>query len=470
MAAAVWQTPPIAAGRSGVAVGTRFTRVTVVGDATLRRQVDVSLPADAPVAEQIPLLLRLLSVPNSTTPVRWTLSTPELGSIARDRSLDDAGVLDGTRLYLTPAAEAAAAPFVDDVERAAAAVVDDTVPAFTDATRRSGIGILVAVVLVAGLAVALVAGPGTWTWVPAAAIGVFAVLIGRMIPETGGAVAALVTAPAGALVAVGAMDAAGVDIPGFGVAVIAGSGALGLVAAGGARRAPGWIAGGFTAAVLAAVALVCEEFDLQVDRTAGLVLLGAVIGVGLAGQLALGGAGLINLMVADEDGDRVPRDAVVGSIRRGQAIATGVVWACAVGAAIADGVLVLAPGSGTPAWIGRVVGAVGGLIFGLRARMFTRARQVLPMLVAAVATAVLLAVAAPSWWSLSHSVQTGLTLALLALLVAVIVGTGTASLAAVPRARLRRAMEILEVLAVLALIPLLVLLFSAIPAMQRWLG
>lgn len=451
-------------------MGTRFTRVTVVGDSALRRQVDVSLPADAPVAEQIPVLLRLLSVPNSPTPVRWTLSTPELGPIARDRSLDDVGVLDGTLMYLTPAAEAAEAPFVDDVERAAAAFVDDAVPAFVDEARRSGLGILVALVLLAGLGVAFSAGPGTLTWTAAAAIAVVALLAGRMIPEPGGAVVALLTAPAGALVAVGAMQDAGAEIPGFGVAVIVGAGAVGLAVAGVVRRSPGWIAGGLTALVLAAVALVCEELDLQLDRTAGLVLLGAVVGVGLAGQAALGGAGLINLMVADEDGDRVPRDAVAGSILRGQAIATGVVWACAGAAALADAVLVLAPGSGTPAWIGRVVGAVGGLIFALRARMFTRARHVLPMLVAGVATAVVIAVAAPGWWSLSSTARAGLTLALLGVLVAVILGAGTSSLAAVPRARLRRAMDALEVLAVLSLVPLLVLLFSAIPAMQRWLG
>jgi type VII secretion integral membrane protein EccD len=451
-------------------MGTRFTRVTVVGDAALRRQVDVSLPAETPVAEQVPVLLRLLSVPNSTTPVRWTLSTPELGPIARDRSLDDAGVLDGTLLFLTPAADAAQPPFVDDVERTAAAVVEETVPAFVDGARRSGVGILTALVLLAGLAVAFAVGPSTLTWAAAAVIAVFALLIGRMIPEAGGAVVALVAVPATGLLVVGAMQAARAEIPGYGVALILGAGAVGLAGAGAVRRSPGWIAGGLTAAVLAAVALVCEELDLQPDRTAGLVLLGAVIGVGLAGQLALGGAGLINLMVADENGNRVPRNAVVGSIRRGQAIATGVVWACAGAAALADAALVAAPGSGTPTWIGRVVGAVGGLIFGLRARMFTRARQVLPMLVVAVATAVVLAVAAPGWFSMSPMAHAGLALALLALLVAVIVGAGTASLAEVPGARLRRAMEILEVLALLSLIPLLVLLFSVIPAIQRWLG
>lgn len=59
-------------------MGTRFTRVTVVGD---HRQLDISLPSDAPLAEQLPMVLRLLSVPASPVPIRWALSTPELGAI-----------------------------------------------------------------------------------------------------------------------------------------------------------------------------------------------------------------------------------------------------------------------------------------------------------------------------------------------------------------------------------------------------
>lgn len=451
-------------------VGTRFTRVTVVGDAASGRQVDVSLPADVAIAEQVPVLLRLLSVPSPPTPVRWTLSTPEAGPVPRDRSLDDAGILDGTVLYLTPAAEAAQAPFVDDVERSAAAVVEDIAPVFEGSARRSGVGILAAIVLVAALLVALAGGPGAITWAGGAAVAVFALLVGRMIPESGGAVAALAVVPAAAVLALGMMTAGRAGLPGYGIAVIAAASALGLAAAGAVRRAPGWTAGGLTAAVLAGVAVPCLALRLPVDRAAGLGLLAAVVGIGLAGQVALGGAGLVDLMVADERGERVPREAVASAVRRGQTIATGVVWACAVGAAVANAVLVLAPGSGTPAWAGRVVGAVGGLIFLVRARMFTRARQVLPMLAAAVATAAVLAVAAPGWWSASGTLRAATTLALLALLMAVVVGSGMASLAEVPRARMRRAFELLEILAVLALIPLLLMLFSAIPAMQRWLG
>ena len=440
----------------------------MVGDAALRRQVDVSLPADAPVAEQVPVLLRLLSVPNAAVPVRWTLSTPELGPLVRDRSLDDAGVLDGTVLFLTPAAEAAEAPFVDDVERSAAAEVENTAPPFTGSARRSGIGLLVAVVLVGALLVAVVS-PAPVSWTAASAVAVLALLVGRMIPETGGTVATLVAVPAAAGIAVGVLDAVGADGP-TGPASVVTAAAVGLAAAGAVRRYVGWIAGGLTAAVLAAIGLVCGQLGMPADRWAGLVLLGAILAIGLAGQLALGGAGLIDLMVADEEGRRVPREAVSASVRRGQAIATGVVWAGALAAATADAMLLVLPGSGTPAWIGRVIGGVGGLIFALRARMFTRSRQVLPMLVAAVLTGTVAAIAAPGWWDVSDTVHATLTLALLALLVAVLVGTGMASLAEVPRARLRRLFELLEVLTLLSLVPLLVLLFSAIPAMQRWLG
>ncbi|HET8590373.1 MAG TPA: type VII secretion integral membrane protein EccD [Nakamurella sp.] len=447
-------------------MGTRFTRVTVVGGA---RQVDVSLPADEPLSAQLPTLLRLLSVPSAPSPVRWALSTPEIGVIARDRSLDDAGVLDGTVLHLTPLAQAARPPFVDDVEGAAAEAVTELAPAWAGPARRSGIGVLLAVLLaVAVLRCGFAGSPVGWAG--AAVTAILALLVGAMIREPGGAAAALVCAPALAVVALQVGGPAEGEYYGVAVPLATLGAGAGALAAGLVRRWPGMRVAGVTAVVLGGVATIGARLGLQPDRVAGLVLLLAVIGVGLAGQFALGGAGLVNLMRLDEDGERVPRQTVQQAVRRGQSAATGLVWCCALLAGAAVAVLAVAPGSGAPDWINRVLAAVGGLIFAVRSRMFTRARQVLPMLLTAVLAAAAIALAASGWLGLTGRPAPLLSLALLALLVAVLVASGLAELPEVPRARMRRMLDLLDALAVLALVPLLVLLFAAIPAVQRWLG
>jgi hypothetical protein len=251
--------------------------------------------------------------------------------------------------------------------------------------------------------------------------------------------------------------------------IVLGAG-VGLLAAGVVRTWPGMRVAGGAGVVLGGAATIGARFGLQPDRVAGLVLLLAVIGVGLAGQFALAGAGLVNLMRLDEDGERVPRQAVQRAVRRGQSAATGLVWCCAVLAAMAVAVLAVVPGSGSPDWINRVLAAVGGVIFAVRSRMFTRARQVLPMVLTAVLATAAIALAASGWLGLTGRSVPLLSLALLALLLAVLVGTGLAELPEVPRARMRRVFDLLDALSVLALVPLLVLLFAVIPAVQRSLG
>ena len=202
--------------------------------------------------------------------------------------------------------------------------------------------------------------------------------------------------------AVAALNIAG-DITGQSGAAGAVAAAAALALLGAVRRHPGLIAGGLTALVGTATTWIALVAGAPADRTAGLVLLVAVIAAGLAGQLALGGAGLVNLMVADEQDGRVPRAAVRTAVRRGQAIATAVVWAASVLAGTACAVLLFATSSATVAWVTPALGGLGGLIFTLRSRMFTRARQIGPMLGVGVTTAAAAAVAAPGWWGLDGS-------------------------------------------------------------------
>jgi len=349
------------------------------------------------------------------------------------------------------------------VENAAADDVVRIAPPWAGESRRSGIGWLLAGVLTAAVVVCLSAAGTAAAWLGAGVAGLAALAIGVWVPAAGGLVAALVAVPAAATVTL----VATVDAPDDLLALTVAAVALALVGA--VRRQPGLIAAGFTGTALALIAWICDRLDIPGYRTAGLVLLGAVIAVGAAGQFALGGAGLVNLMVSDERGEKVPRTTVTTAVRRGQAIATGVVWAGSVGAAAACWTLLAAGGPGTGQWIAPAMGGLGGLIFLLRSRMFTRARQVGPMLAVGVWAAIAAAVQAPRWLQLDTGGATA-TLGVLALTAAVVAGAGFSTLAEVPRARMRRVWERLEALAVLALIPGLILLFDAIGALKRWIG
>lgn len=481
-------------------MGTRFTRVTVVGDG---RQIDISLPAEAPLVEQIPTVLRLLSVPVATVPVRWRLAAPEFGALDPATSLDRVGVLDGAVLHLTEAASAPLPPFVDDVETAVADLVADTMPAWSGPARTDVIGALLSVVLSLALVVAVFA-PAAAGWPALLLIAVAGPAIGRRAPGRGGWAAALVAVPAAAVlvlmvptayprllgsavtsaasdptsVAADAGGRAALLPAGFGVvlgwhgialAVIAG-GALALAAVGAVRRAPGVVVAALLSVVVAVAALLCLRLGLPADRTAALALVVAVVLSGLAGQLALGGAGLVDLMVADERGEPVPRQRVVSAVRRGLALVTGVVWVAALVAAAACWVLVTHRTGAGSAWQAPAVGVLGGVIFGLRSRMFSRAHQVGTMLLVVTVAAAAAALVAPRWLGLDATTGPRVSLGLLAVLALVVLGTGRRSLREVAGARVQRGLERLELLAVLALVPGLVLLFQVIPTVQRWWG
>lgn len=447
-------------------MATRFTRVTIAGD---DRQVDVSLPASAPVAEQLPMVLRLLSVPTTPVPRRWVLSTPELGVLARDQSLDESGILDGMVLYLTEAPAAAAPPFVDDVEGAAAEAVAQIAPPFTDEHRRSGIAGLMALILLAACWVSLSA-PSPIGWLGASLAGVTALAVGAMVTERGGGYVAAMAIPAAATL-VYAVDAKANGLTAADLMLVLTAASLALIAVGLVRQTSVATAAGITTTLLSVASWVGLYAGLPPYRMAGLIVVGTVISTGLAGQFALGGAGLVNLMVADERGEKVPRLAVDASLRRGQAIATGVVWASAIGAAIAVLVLIRSQPSTANGWISPVFGGLAAAVFGLRSRLFSRTAQVVPMLGVAVVGAIGVATMLPVWASMTNlQAATAVALGLLALTAILLGATGFARMAEVPRARMRRLLEGVEFVAVLALLPGLILLFDAIAAMKRGLG
>ncbi|WP_353649010.1 EsaB/YukD family protein [Nakamurella sp. A5-74] len=444
-------------------MATRFTRVTI---AATDRQVDVSLPAAAPVGEQLPMVLRLLSVPTSSTPRRWVLSTPELGVIPRSASLDETGVLDGMVLHLTEAQEAALPPFVDDVEQTAGDLVAQE-PAFCAGDRSSGIAGLLAVLLLGACGLGLVA-PSPIDWVAPALALIGALGIGATMTGLGATLAAMTAVPAAVLglsaLQSGASAGATVLLP------VAAS--IGLLGAGLVRRLPVATAGGITALVFSVLTWVMTATELQGYRTAGLIVVLGVIVAGLAGQFALGGAGLVNLLVADERGEKVPRTAVVGAVNRGGAIATGMVWAVSVAVSAAVVLLITAPVIGIKSgWAIPGVGILGALVFALRSRMYSRVRQVVPMLAVPVLAGAAIGLRIPAWFGVTDArTAAGITLGVLVLIAVLLLATGLSTLAEVPKARLRRFYEAIEFLAVLALLPGLLLVFDVIGAVQRWLA
>ncbi len=186
-------------------MSTRFTRVTVVGDG---RQMDISLPADTPIGEQLPTVLRLLSVPNAPVPVRWRLAAPEFGSLDPARSLDEVGVLDGASLYLTEAATAPPPPFVDDVESAVAQEVADRAPSWTGPARRSAVGVLLAILLLAWELSAVTSAPAPLSWLAPLVALVVALGGAALITERGGWFCGITAVPAAAALVLGVVAAA----------------------------------------------------------------------------------------------------------------------------------------------------------------------------------------------------------------------------------------------------------------------
>ncbi|GGL96232.1 EsaB/YukD family protein [Nakamurella endophytica] len=442
-------------------VGTRFTRVTVVGDG---RQVDVSLPADARLGTQMPSLLRLLSVAPAHRPVAWRLAGPEYGVLSPGRCLDEYGVLDGATLHLTDGATGPAPPFLDDTDGAAeddvqdgiARAVAEIAPSWSGAARRCGAAVLAAGLLLGWIAVGLGSAGPARLWAPAVALLVALRLAAT--PGAGGWVAGATAVPAAAALAVGL----GARLPAAGPVVVAAAGALAAVAA--IRRSPPALAGAAVVAVQAVAALVADRAGMPPERTAGITLLAAVLSVGLAGQLAVGGAGVLPLLVADESGAPVLRRSVRSAVRRGLGVATGVLWAAAATGGVAVWQLV-ARGSG--GWAA-MAGVVGGAACGLRCRMFSRARHVLPALAVAAVTAAAVAVALPRWFPGSPLGPAGSTLAGLAVATAVVVAAGAPRLSDVGRARWAWLCDRLEVAALVAFVPALVLLFRVVPAVQGW--
>jgi hypothetical protein len=368
----------------------RFLSLTVAGPASA---ADLSLPADLPVAELLPDLVRLLSAdPEAALGTGWGLSRLGEAPLSLDRGLTAAGVRDGDMVYLRPLAEIEPATVADLVD-AVAGAVDLRGGLWTAAARRSAMTLAAAAALLVATAVTVRDLP----------LGV----------RTGVALGIALIAVAGARLAaprVGTLAAALVALSGVVPAGLAGGMALGAPA-------------GQVAAVLT-VLFVCAAAQLPL----------------LVAALHLGGAATAREPGLDEHDVAARVDAahhLLGWLSVGTS------------AGLAGALAVLA--LSTEPWE-LALAATAALAAALGSRRQRFVGRGLPPLIAALAGLLCLelGLAARIGGDAAPAIGLALLLSTSALLLALVLTGGRSGSSALVRSRLRR----LESLALVALVPL----------------
>ncbi|GLZ16202.1 hypothetical protein Acsp04_64370 [Actinomadura sp. NBRC 104425] len=132
-------------------------RITVVGE---RRQVDVAVPAHAPIAEYASMLADLCGQDGSDAmPPAWSLAPAGRPPLQPDVTLGSAGVVDGETLYLRDLLEGEIdGPVVSDIEEEIAQLEDDGT--MWNARTRAYTTVVVGLLVLVGAAVALGAAGG----------------------------------------------------------------------------------------------------------------------------------------------------------------------------------------------------------------------------------------------------------------------------------------------------------------------
>jgi type VII secretion integral membrane protein EccD len=422
---------PLSVDTGALAAGDRrFTRVTVVGPT---RRADVSVPDDLPVALVIDQVRPLLDAAGGD---RWVLTHPVAGDLDPEAALGQRAVFDGELLYLRRHGDGYLPPYAEDAAEEAAGVEPRPGSWTEDATR---------FVLAAAAALWLgVAGPLlVWRFGPAAAtpalILVVALLVGAAVAGLtrhdliGAALGwALLPAAAGAAVALTAGSTAAFAATAAAGAVVAAGAVAGLLA----RRQHGlsWAAliGTVTVALAAQLWAGLVAAGLPADRAAAVVALALVAVQSSLPRVAIELAGLGRLADAVGDGAAVRADRI--HLAAGQARELLVALLAGTGVAAALAVAGLASGGGVPATVLAVLLAAALL---LRARRYSSAVHVLPLVAAALAGLLGIAVA---------QVRVSGAAPSMTLLVLLTAGGALAALAAArpaapARARIRVALE-----------------------------
>jgi len=434
---------PVAAGSS--------CRLTLVGT---RRRLDLVLPADVPVADYLRDVVTLLDEPFDDPRLRG-LALGRLGSepLPADRSLADAGVVDGDVLYLRDVRRAEAPSRVEDVIEA----VQDRVeldPGLWRPDLRVRLALSAAGLVSLVLAALLVAGevdrgPAVALWPAAGALLLLAAArVLERVRHRPAAAAGSAAASWPPAAAAGALAGAGSTAGGVGGAAVGLLAALALsaVAAPAVRPvATGVLPGAALTGAVAAGALL----GLEERSAAGLGALVGVLLLGLLPRLAVGAGGLATLDDAALSGASFTAEDVDGVVRTAHRVLT---WSV-VSTCLALLACLVVLGTDRSGWA-RALAVLVAVLLLLRARGLVLARQVVPPL-AAGAAALLLTGLATLVRDVAEPDRAVLAAAVLGAAVLALVLAGGVDLRLPTATRVRRLLDRAERLLVLAAVPVL---------------
>jgi type VII secretion integral membrane protein EccD len=458
--------------------GSDLCRVAIVAP---HRRIDLSLPADIPLAHMLPTLLQVAGADLADSGLRhsgWILQRLDEPPLDEARSLSDLGVRDGELLYFRP--ELAQLPEVtfDDVADVVATGVNEYADRWRpETTRRAGLA-GTAVALLAGAAALALAGP-PWGLLAAVAgavalaLTVGAAVLSRALGDAAaGAVlgwAALPYAFLGGLLA----PARPVGLAAFGAPhLLAGSAAVTAVAAVCAITVvdglPAFLGGALTALLGAVAAALVQGAGLDARGAAALF---AAICLAFTALIPSMGFRLARLPLppvpetAEElrDAQTFDGPTLLRRTREADRFGTGLVAAVALVCLGAQAFLVTGDG-----WMPATMSACVSAVLLLRARVFVRRPQRLWLLGSGAAGPVLLALAAAG----SHAPRT-------VLLAVVLPALAAATAAAVTALRLPvrkpspfwgRAGDILDMTLIVSLFPLAVGLLGLYSRMRGLAG
>jgi type VII secretion integral membrane protein EccD len=161
-------------------------RVTVVGP---HRRIDLALPAQSPIAELVPQLVRMAGIAAyPAAPAGWVLSRLGSSPLEGATTVATAGICDGEVLYLNPAETAPAPMLFDDVVDAIARAVEERPGVWRPEVSRR-VGAAVAGLVFGGIAALIGAAGLGWPATTGGAGPVLAGVLAVLLLVIGGAVA-----------------------------------------------------------------------------------------------------------------------------------------------------------------------------------------------------------------------------------------------------------------------------------------